>query len=74
MSRVSCPNCEKQFRNESGRAYHLGWAHKDADIREPHQPDVENDAVSENVLRARGYSEDDARFWAELGLDPDSRS
>jgi len=28
MDRVSCPHCQKQFKGESGLAYHLAWAHK----------------------------------------------
>jgi len=30
MERVTCIHCGKQFKKESGLAYHLGWTHKSA--------------------------------------------
>jgi len=61
MNRVSCPHCGKQFKTESGRTYHLGWCKPG----EPDQPDDDQSAEDTSFER------EEARFWAELGLDPD---
>jgi len=77
MDRVSCPHCGKQFKTESGRAYHLGWCKPG----EPDQPDADQSADDAEFDRwlnepcgepepADGGDEE-ARFWAELD-DPDS--
>ncbi len=43
MNRVTCAHCGKQFRNESGLAYHLGWAHKPAG---PAEMDCDEEAAA----------------------------
>jgi len=70
MNRVTCAHCGKQFRNESGLAYHLGWAHKSAepaemaDCNEEIRPLAELSA--ELSERVRGWEP----LLEELGLLP----
>lgn len=39
MDRQTCSHCRKQFKTESGLAYHLGWAHKSTpSLKNPEDP------------------------------------
>jgi len=83
MNRVNCPNCGKEFKTESGRAYHLGWC-------KPGEPEPDDDQSAEDAEfdrwlnqpcgepeptgggdEDRSFADEERRFWAELGLDPD---
>jgi len=67
MSRVNCPHCGKQFKNQSGLAYHLGWAHK------PCQEDdqIADDQPAEDGFLAELFGDDDHSGWAHNDPDPE---